>query len=69
MKNNLQYLTKWCHAMGYSIRIGLNNLTIRHKTKTMYANIENINNMNRESFVEYRELITWYMEDKINEKR
>ena len=33
MRNNLQYLTKWCHVKGYSIRKGLNIVSITHKNK------------------------------------
>lgn len=69
MRNNLQYLIKWCHAMGYSIRIGLNIVSITHKNKRKIVNIKNINNMSvREMTFKIQE-IKKYMEEKINEKR
>lgn len=65
MKNNLQYLTKWCHSMGYSIRIGLNIVSITHKNKRKMVNIQNIINMNKRSLlVQLKEIEQYMMEDK-----
>lgn len=65
MKNNLQYLIKWCHSMGYLPRIGHNIISIRYKGKCKIENITHINNMNKRSLlIRLKEIEQYMMEDK-----
>ncbi len=64
MLGNLHFLIKWCHGRGYTIRVGLRNCNIRYKLYTINVNIDELNNMNRKEFREYRNLITNEMEGK-----
>lgn len=64
MKNNLQYLTKWCHSMGYSTIIGHNIISIRYKRKCKLENIQNIMKMSQAELRTLFGLIRIYMEGK-----
>lgn len=69
MKNNLQYLTKWCHSRGYSIKIGMNIYTVRNKNKSITQPINTLERMGVEEFRNYRIHLYVYMEGLLNEKR